>query len=160
KTVIKAKPHKECKTLGCVGEIKKINLDLIRKSARPKTIPVISPVGIGPHKQFHNVNADDVSSEISISLKAAKLVLLTDVRGIMREKGNVETLIPTIKMEETEALITDNVIQAGMIPKVRSCTNALKGGVQKTHIVDGKIPHSLLLEIFTDTGIGTEIIKG
>ncbi|MFH1479300.1 MAG: acetylglutamate kinase [Candidatus Omnitrophota bacterium] len=159
KDVIKTKPHSKSSYLGHVGEVAGIESSPIRKAVRPRTVPVISPVGIGEDGELYNVNADDVASNIAISLKAAKLVLLTDVLGIMREKGKEETLISSIKMGEAEQFISSNVIQGGMIPKVRSCTNALNGGVSKTHIIDGRIPHSLLLEIFTDKGIGTEIVK-
>ncbi|MBU4343719.1 MAG: acetylglutamate kinase [Candidatus Omnitrophica bacterium] len=159
KDVIKTRPHKEHKKLGFVGEVERIEVDIIRKAVRPRSVPVISPVGLGSEKELYNVNADDVSSEIAVQLKAAKLVLLTDVKGIMREKDNEDSLISTLSKEDVDTLIKNNVIQTGMIPKVKACTNALDGGVSKTHIIDGRIPHSLLLEIFTDKGIGTEIVK-
>lgn len=159
KDVIKNRPHKDCKELCFVGEVEKIEVDVIRKATRPRSVPVISPVGMGPENELYNVNADDVSSEIAIALKAAKLVLLTDVKGIMREKDNEATLISTLSMEEAESLIDKGVIQRGMIPKVKACTKALHGEVSKTHIIDARIPHSLLLEIFTDKGIGSEIVK-
>ncbi|MFH1854759.1 MAG: acetylglutamate kinase [Candidatus Omnitrophota bacterium] len=159
KDVIYVKPHEDKSKLGFVGQVDKINADTIRKAVRPRSVPVISPVGIGQDKELYNVNADDVSSEIAIALKAAKLVLLTDVKGIMREKGNEDTLISTLSMKDARMLIDKKIIQGGMIPKVKACTKALEGGVSKTHIIDGRIPHSLLLEIFTDKGIGTEIIK-
>ncbi|MFH1783176.1 MAG: acetylglutamate kinase [Candidatus Omnitrophota bacterium] len=160
KDIIKSKLHEKTEDLGLVGEVDNIGVDAIRKAGRPRTVPIISPVGIGDDGKLHNVNADDVASEIAVSLKAAKLVLLTDVKGIMKDKTNEDTLIPSIKMEEVDDYIKNNIIQGGMIPKVKSCTNALEGGVGKTHIIDGRIPHSLLLEIFTDKGIGTEIVKG
>jgi len=159
KDVIRAEPHKEKGKLGFVGQVQAINADVIRKAVRPRSIPIISPVGIGPDNELYNVNADDVSSEIAIALKAVKLVLLTDVKGIMREKGNEDTLISTLHMKDTQMLIDKNIIQGGMIPKVKACTRALEGGVSKTHIIDGRISHSLLLEIFTDKGVGTEILK-
>ncbi len=159
KDVIKVSPHKKSKSLGFVGEIEKIETDVIKKVIRPRSVPVISSVGFGPDNNLYNVNADEVSSEIAVAVKAVKLVLLTDVKGIMKEKGNEDTLIPTLSIDETKLLIDKAVIQTGMIPKVRACTKALSGGVSKTHIIDAKIPHSLLLEIFTDKGIGTEIIK-
>ncbi len=157
KDVIKTKPHKE-KGLGFVGEVKEIDKDVIKKAARPRSVPVISPVGAGAQNKFYNVNADDVSSEIAVSLKAAKLVLLTDVKGIMEKKDDESSLIPTLTMKETKCLIDKEIIHGGMIPKVKACMKALGGGVSKTHIIDGRIPHSLLLEIFTDKGIGTEIV--
>ena len=159
KDIIHAGPHKDKGKLGFVGQVENIKTETIRKAVRPRSVPIISPVGIGQNKELYNVNADDVSSEIALALKAAKLILLTDVKGIMREKGKEETLISTLSMKDAQMLIDKNIIQGGMIPKVKACTKALEGGVSKTHIIDGRIPHSLLLEIFTDKGIGTEIIK-
>jgi acetylglutamate kinase len=159
KNVIKARPHKEAATLGFVGEIDDVNADVIRNAVRPRVIPVISPVSIGKDSELYNINADDASSEIAIALGAVKLVLLTDVKGIMRQKGDESSLISTLAMKDADTLISRKVIQSGMIPKVKACMNALRLGVSKTHIIDGRIPHSLLLEIFTDKGIGTEIVK-
>ncbi|MFC1667502.1 acetylglutamate kinase [Candidatus Omnitrophota bacterium] len=158
KDIIKIKSNEEESDLGFVGKVDEIKVGIIKKTIRPRSIPVIAPTGIGPDEQVYNVNADDVSSEIAVALKAAKLVLLTDVKGIMKEKGNEKSLIPTLNMEEADQFINKDIIQSGMIPKVRACVRALKGDVLKTHIIDGRIPHSLLLEIFTDKGIGTEII--
>jgi len=157
KNVIVARPHKDFKTLGFVGEIYKVNAEMIRNAVRPRAIPVISPVSIGEDRELYNINADDAASEIAMAVKAVKLVLLTDVKGIMRHKGEETTLISTLAMKDADTLIERKIIQSGMIPKVRACMNALKAGVSKTHIIDGRIPHSLLLEIFTDKGIGTEI---
>jgi len=159
KNVIIAMPHKDSKTLGFVGEIDGVNAETIRNAVRPRTIPVVSPVSMGEDKELYNINADDAASEIAMAVKAVKLVLLTDVKGIMRHKGDESTLISTLAMKDGRTLIDRKVIQSGMIPKVRACMNALAAGVSKTHIIDGRIPHSLLLEIFTDKGIGTEIIK-
>lgn len=160
KGVIIARPHTESARLGFVGEVENVDAGLIRKAVRPRSVPVISPVSIGKDKELYNVNADDIACEIAAALKAAKLVLLTDVRGIMRQKGDESSLISTLSMKDAEILIERKVIQSGMIPKVRSCIEALKAGVGKTHIIDGRLPHSLLLEIFTDKGVGTEILKG
>ncbi len=157
KDVIKTKPHGESKNLGFVGEVYRIEYDRIRKAVRPRSVPVISSVGLGADNEHYNINADEVSSEIAVAMKAVKLVLLTDVKGIMREMKDGDTLIPTLNIKETEGLIAGGVIHGGMIPKVKACTKALAGGVLKTHIIDARIPHSLLLEIFTDKGIGTEI---
>ena len=159
KNVITARPHKDSKALGFVGEIDRVNAETIRNAVRPRAIPVISPVSMGEDKELYNINADDAASEIAMAVKAVKLVLLTDVKGIMRHKGDESTLISTLAMKDGRTLIDRKVIQSGMIPKVRACMNALAAGVSKTHIIDGRIPHSLLLEIFTDKGIGTEIIK-
>jgi len=159
KNVIVARPHKESTRLGFVGDIDKVNADIIRNAVRPRTIPVISPVSMGGDKELYNINADDAASEIAMAVKAVKLVLLTDVKGIMRHKGDESSLISTLAMKDADTLINRKIIQSGMIPKVRACMNALNAGVSKTHIIDGRIPHSLLLEIFTDKGIGTEILK-
>jgi acetylglutamate kinase len=159
KNVMKARPHEESERLGFVGVIDTVNADVIRNAVRPRAIPVISPVSIGKNNELYNINADDVAAEIAMALKAVKLVLLTDVKGIMRHKGDESTLISTLAMKDARTLIDRKVIQSGMIPKVKACMNALAAGVSKTHIIDGRIPHSLLLEIFTDKGIGTEIIK-
>ena len=159
KNVITAVPHKESNRLGFVGEIDKVNTEAIRNAVRPRAIPVISPVSMGGDKELYNINADDAASEIAMAVKAVKLVLLTDVKGIMRHKGEESTLISTLAMKDADTLIERKIIQSGMIPKVKACMNALKAGVSKTHIIDGRIPHSLLLEIFTDKGIGTEIVK-
>jgi acetylglutamate kinase len=157
KDVVTAVPHKDAEKLGFVGDIEKVNISPLRKAIRPRSIPVISPVSIGKDGELYNVNADDISSEIAVALKAAKLVLLTDVKGIMRQKGDETSLISSLSMKDARSLIDRKVIQSGMIPKVKACMNALSAGVSKTHIIDGRIPQSLLLEIFTDKGIGTEI---
>ena len=158
KDIIKAAPHKELNRLGVVGEVDKIEAELIKKTARVRSVPVMSPVGVGPGKELYNVNADVVSSEVAGALRAVKLVLLTDVQGIMRKKDDETSLISTLRMTDVDVLINRNVIQSGMIPKVKACIKAINSGVLKTHIIDGRIPHSLLLEIFTDKGIGTEIV--
>jgi len=159
KNAIKAKPHKNAAGMGFIGEVGSIDADAVKKAVRPRSVPVISSVGIGSDGTHYNVNADDVASAIAAAIKAVKFVLLTDVKGIMREKGDEGTLISTLTMDNAEKLIEEEVIKGGMIPKVRACTRALAGGISKTHIIDGRIPHSLLLEIFTDKGIGTEIIR-
>jgi acetylglutamate kinase len=113
---------------------------------------------MGRDGNVYNVNADDVASEIAIALKAEKFVLLTNVRGIMKDKKDPATLFHTLRQSEVNALIRRKVIDAGMIPKALSCINAIKCGVKKAHILDAAMPHALLLEIFTDKGIGTEIV--
>jgi len=120
---------------------------------------VISSIGVGSDGQTYNINSDSVAGEISAALKAEKLIILTDVRGIMRNKDDPESLISTLRISEIETLIRSGVISGGMLPKVEACITALRGEVRKTHIIDGRIDHSLLLEIFTDSGIGTQIIQ-
>ena len=122
-------------------------------------IPVIAPNGTGVDGQTYNINADTMAGEIASALQAEKLILLTDTRGICKDAEDISTLIPTIRMKQINALIDDGVIKDGMIPKIEACATALLGGVSKTHIIDGKIQHSLLLEVLTEGGIGTEIIR-
>jgi acetylglutamate kinase len=143
---------------GAVGEVSRINPDLIRSLERDGYIVVIAPIGHGEGGETHNINADSVAGEIAAALKAEKLVLLTDTPGILGEREDDSTLISTIRLPEIEELIGQGIIESGMIPKVEACECALKAGVGKTHIIDGRIPHALLLEIFTDKGIGTQII--
>lgn len=145
--------------IGFVGDITKINGDVIQKMITSDIIPVISPIGIGKDSFTYNVNADNAAAEISRSLRALKLMLLTNVRGILTDLNDPETLLSHVETSDINGLIEKKVIAGGMIPKVKACVRALERGVKKTHIIDGKIPHGLLLEIFTDRGIGTEIVK-
>lgn len=144
--------------LGLVGDIVKINSQIILEELNDDKVVVILPMGRGKDNKIYNVNADEAASDISASLKAEKMVLLTNVKGIMRNSDDPNSFISTLTIEEVKALINDKVIQQGMIPKVNACVEAL-GSVKKTHIIDARIPHGLLLEIFTDKGVGTEIIK-
>lgn len=144
--------------IGFVGDVTKIDPTIINVLDKEGFIPVISSIGYGCDGQTYNINADLVAGEIAAALKAEKLIMLTDVRGIMRDKNDPKSLISTLKISEIEQLVKDDVISSGMLPKVEACVTALRGGVAKTHIIDGRINHSLLLEIFTDTGIGTQII--
>jgi acetylglutamate kinase len=141
--------------LGMVGKITKINTAILDTIDRDNFIPVIAPVGAGKEGETYNINADTVAGEIAAAMKAEKLVLLTDEKGINDSDGD---LIPTLNEQQVDRLVKSGVITGGMLPKVRSCFTALKAGVGKTHIVDGRIRHSVLLEIFTDKGIGTEIV--
>lgn len=143
------------KELGLVGKVKKINSEIIAK--KKNLIPVITPLG-GSKDQTLNLNADIVAGELAVALKAEKLVILTDVKGIMRNAEDETSLISSLKLDEVDDLIKENVISYGMIPKVKACMVALKGGVKKAHIVDGRLSHSILIEVFTDKGIGTEIV--
>ncbi|MGO9014304.1 MAG: acetylglutamate kinase [Dissulfurispiraceae bacterium] len=141
--------------IGLVGEVDSVDpaiLDCIEKGG---FVPVISPIGVGSKGEALNINADYVASAIASSLKAEKFILLTDVPGISDKKGGV---ISTISKKEIKKLIDNGTISGGMLPKVQACTRAIDAGVNKTHIVDGRMPHCLLLEIFTKEGIGTEIV--
>ena len=145
--------------MGYVGTITAVDKESIESHLKRGRITVLSPLGLGGDQQIHNVNADEVASAIASALEAEKFVLLTDVQGVLREINDPGSLISTLKMTEVESLIQNKVIVGGMIPKVQSCMEALKGNVKKAHIVDARIAHALLLEIFTDMGIGTQILK-
>ncbi|MBI5196884.1 MAG: acetylglutamate kinase [Nitrospirae bacterium] len=142
--------------LGLVGEVEKINSQILRSMEKDGFIPVIAPIGAGRMNATLNINADLVAGAVAASLKAEKLILLTDVEGI-KDKNN--KLISELDKKMMKTLIAKNIISGGMMPKIEACTEALKGGVRKTHIIDGRVPHALLLEIFTKKGIGTEIVK-
>jgi len=141
--------------LGLVGKVKAINADLITALTKDGFIPVIAPTGVGDQGETYNINADIVAGEVAAALKAEKLVLLTDVSGVMSKD---KQLIHTMDNAGALRLIDDGTVQGGMFPKVKCCLKALKGGVQKAHIVDGRLKHTMLLEIFTDSSIGTEIV--
>jgi len=142
--------------IGMVGEVKEIHPEVIESLEKENFIPVIAPIGVGEGGETYNINADLVAGKIASALKAEKLILLTDVAGVMDEH---KQLIPSLDMKRAMELIEQKVISSGMIPKVTCCLNALKDGVHKTHIIDGTIEHAVLLEIFTDVGIGTQITK-
>lgn len=149
------KINEEETDLGYVGEIEQVTTDILESLQKDGFIPVIAPIGFDKQGNSYNINADTVASSVSVSVGAEKLILLTDVKGISNERGDH---IPTIRSEEVLKLIEQKIISGGMIPKVYACLNALTGGVRKTHIIDGRVPHSLLLEIFTKKGVGTEIV--
>jgi acetylglutamate kinase len=142
--------------IGMVGEVVEINSEILRTLENHDFIPVIAPVGIGRRGKTYNINADLVAGSVAASLKAQKLILLTDVEGVKDKNGK---LIPTITLKQIPKMIEDGTIQGGMIPKVRCCREALLNGVEKAHIIDGRVEHAVILELFTDRGVGTEIIK-
>ncbi|MDN5347836.1 MAG: acetylglutamate kinase [Clostridia bacterium] len=146
--------------LGYVGRVERINPGIIETVIAQGYIPVVAPVGVGPEGESYNINADFVAGELAVALKADKLVLLTDVPGILADRGDPSSLISALEVGRVPELIEKGVISGGMIPKVHCCVRALEGGVGKTHIIDGRIPHSLLLEIFTDKGVGTMVVPG
>jgi acetylglutamate kinase len=145
--------------VGYVGEVTRVNGDVLEKLVTSDIIPVISPIGIGKDGYAYNVNADNAAAEIARNVGALKFMLLTDVDGILRDPKSPASLVSHVNAPEAEELIASGVISGGMIPKVRACLKSIERGVKKAHIVNGKIPHALLLEIFTDTGIGTEIVR-
>ena len=142
--------------IGMVGEVEAINPGVVVALEKENFIPVIAPVGVGEGGETYNINADLVAGKVASALKAEKLILLTDVEGVMDGKRR---LIPNLDAKQAKRLITQKVISSGMIPKVNCCLDALEGGVAKTHIIDGRVEHAILLEIFTDIGIGTQIAK-
>jgi len=146
--------------IGFVGDVVKVNPDIIWTLLDQGYIPVIAPIGGGADGESYNINADYVAAEIAAALQAEKLLLLTDVEGIYRDCGDKDSFISTLSFTEAQRMIKDGRIEGGMVPKVEACIRALAGGAVKAHIIDGRQPHSLLLEIFTDSGIGTEVVKG
>lgn len=145
--------------LGFVGEVKAIRSDILMKKCTEGIIPILAPIGFCEDEKPYNINADILAGEVSASVRAEKLVLLSDVLGIMRDLADDSSLFSTLKEDDIEEFIKKGIIKEGMIPKVHSCIKALESGASKAHIIDGRIPHSLLLEIFTDKGVGTEIVK-
>jgi acetylglutamate kinase len=142
--------------IGFVGDVVKVNQELILTLEHGKFIPVIAPVGVGVGGESYNINADLVAARVAAALKAEKLILLTDVEGV-RDAGG--TLLPSIAVGDVPSLVDGGAITGGMIPKVTCCVDALNEGVKKAHIIDGRVEHAVLLEIFTDVGVGTEIVK-
>jgi acetylglutamate kinase len=141
--------------IGLVGEVQAINPAVIEALDRADFIPVIAPIGVGEDGKSYNINADLVAGELAAALQAEKLILLTDVEGIRGADGQV---LSTIDVEQAQELVRSKVIDGGMIPKVECCIDALRRGTKKTHIVDGRVRHAVLLEIFTDAGVGTEVV--
>lgn len=157
--LLRAKKIESDVDMGFVGVVTQVDIDGIEKDLKGSAVVVIAPMGAGGRGIAYNINADEAASKTAAALGAEKFVLLTNVRGVMRNPEEEESLIGSLRLEEIKTLIAEGVIQAGMIPKVNACIDALTGGVKKTHIIDARIPHALLLEIFTDKGVGTEIIK-
>jgi acetylglutamate kinase len=145
--------------LGFVGDVDSIDINPLLGLLVKGCIPVIAPIGCGPEGDSYNVNADTAAGQFAAALSAEKLVFLTDVVGILRFNDKPDTLLSSVRVNEVAELLEDGVISGGMIPKIQACVNAVEAGVSKTHIVGGSIPHSMLLEIFTRAGVGTEIIE-
>jgi acetylglutamate kinase len=140
--------------IGMVGEVIEVNTEIITTLENQHFIPVIAPIGVGKRGVTYNINADLVAGKVAAALKAPKLILLTDVEGVKDKTGK---LISTLKREEIPALIAEGTISGGMIPKVNCCLEALSQGVEKAHIIDGRVENAVILELFTDSGVGTEI---
>lgn len=143
--------------MGMVGEVLSVNPKVIETLDRDKFIPVIAPVSVGKDGRTYNINADNVAGNIAAALKAEKLILLTDVQGVLDKN---KKLISALSVQEAKKIIKNETATGGMIPKLECCIDAIKGGVSKAHIIDGRVEHAVLLEVFTDAGIGTEIYAG
>ena len=141
--------------LGFVGEIREVNVDILRDAAKNGYIPIVSTVAAGYHGEVYNINADIAAARIAAELGAMKLILMTDVRGLLRDKEDDSTIIPVVNVSDVRRLKKEGVISGGMIPKIDCCVDAVRRGVGRAHIIDGRIAHSILVELFTDEGIGT-----
>jgi acetylglutamate kinase len=141
--------------IGHVGEVTGVNTDLIRTLLGQQFLPVIAPVGVGKHGETYNINADSVAGAVAGALGAAKLILLTDVSGVLDRE---DRLVSSLNRYQAVTMMEEGAISGGMIPKVKCCLESLEEGVTKAHILDGRVPHAVLLEIFTDSGVGTEIV--
>jgi acetylglutamate kinase len=150
--------HNVAVDLGYTGEVVGLKIDKVRDALDAEKVPVISPISQDADGTTLNVNADVAAGAIAGALKATKLIYLSDVPGIMRMPGEKDSMIPSVNREMIETLIEDEVIEGGMVPKVKSALAAIEKGVGKVHLIDGRVPHSLLIEIFTNAGIGTEIV--
>ena len=144
--------------LGYVGDIKKITTKPIIDALNNGYVPIISTVGIGEDGQSYNINADTAASRIAACLRAENLILMTDIVGLLEDKDDDSTLIPTVNVSEVPYLKNKGIISGGMIPKIDCCVEAVRRGVRKTSIIDGRIPHSILIELLTNEGIGTQFI--
>ncbi len=158
KQVPPAEPGEEPVDLGFVGEITRVNPEIIETVRGEGYIPVVAPIGVGQDGETYNINADYVAGEMAAALKANKLVLLTDVEGILEDRHDPGSLISVIRTGDVPDYIERGIIAGGMIPKVECCVRALSQGVGRTHIIDGRTLHSILLEVFTDKGVGTMVV--
>ena len=141
--------------LGFVGEIREVNAEILHNAAKNGYVPIVSTVAAGYHGEVFNVNADIAAARIAAEIGAMKLILMTDVRGLLRDKDDEATIIPVVNVSDVNRLKKEGIISGGMIPKIDCCVDAVRRGVGRAHIIDGRIPHSILVELFTDEGIGT-----
>ncbi len=153
------KPPRDGVDYGFVGQISRVNVKLLEMLSQEEYVPVIAPIGVGPDGQSYNINADTVAGEVAAALKAEKLMFLTDIDGVRMNPEDPNSLIAVISVDHIYRLIEQRIISGGMIPKVMGCIKGIEQGVNRTHIVNGTIPHPILLEIFTDKGIGTMVTK-
>lgn len=155
---VKKKEMADGKDLGFVGQIDHVDSEIIKNILDRDYVPIICPIGYDDEYLPYNINADDAAYSVATSLKAAKLAFLTDVEGLYSDFNDKSTLISEIRIDDAKALLQSGDIKGGMIPKLTNCISAIEKGVSRVHILDGRIPHSLLLEIFTNKGVGTAII--
>ncbi len=141
--------------LGFVGEITEVNTQIIEDATKNGYVPIISTVAGGYNGAVYNINADLAAARIAAELKAAKLILMTDIKGLLKDKDDENTLIPVVNVSEVPSLKKEGIISGGMIPKIECCVEAVRRGVKRAHIIDGRIPHSILIEMFSDEGVGT-----
>ena len=147
------------KDLGFVGEVAAVDPNLVRGLVADGLIPVIAPIAAGAGGETYNINADHFAGRLAGPLGATKLVLLTDVRGVLRDKSDPESLVSELTVSGAREMIAARQIESGMIPKVEACLDALDGGAERCHIIDGRLPHALLMELLTDVGIGTMVVR-
>lgn len=145
--------------IGFVGDVSKVNPEIIDTVIKEGYIPVIAPVGVDEDGFGYNINADYVAGEVAAALNADKLIMLTDIDGVYEDFKDKSSFISTLNIERVQDMVRQGIIDGGMIPKLEACVKALEGGVEKAHIIDGRVAHSILLEIFTDQGIGTMVVK-
>ena len=155
--IVATKMESEQGDLGYVGDIAQVNTDILNLLGEKNYIPVISSVAIGTDGESYNVNADHVAGHIAAAVHAAKLIVLTDVEGLYADYANKSSLISEMSVQRAEEMIASGAAERGMIPKLEACITAIRGGVPRAHLIDGRVPHSLLIEIFTNAGIGTMI---
>ena len=153
--MLRAEKLSASEDLGYVGEIVEVNTQIIEDATSQGYVPVISTVAAGVDGHAYNINADIAAAQIAAKLNARKLILMTDIRGLLRDKDDESTLIPVVNVSSVPKLQHDGIISGGMIPKIECCVEAVRRGVSRAHIIDGRIPHSILIELFTDEGIGT-----
>lgn len=145
--------------IGYVGEVESINTDILQTLIQNDYVPVIAPIGVGTDGENYNINADYVAAKVAGALKAERLMLLTDVEGVYKDFNNKDSFISILSATEAREYIRDGIIKGGMIPKIEACLEAMDEGVAKAHILDGRMPHSLILEMFTAGGVGTQVIR-
>ena len=154
-SMLKADKLPAAEDLGFVGEIREVNTKIVEDAIASGYTPVISTVAAGYHGEVYNINADVAAARIAAELGARKLILMTDIVGLLRNKDDENTLIPVVNVSDVPKLKRDGIISGGMIPKIDCCVEAVRRGVERAHIIDGRTPHSILVELFTDEGIGT-----